>query len=168
MIQQDIFLEKTVKRIVPKQAERVTKVTLVTAVICLALLFFHPVFLIGSVVFFILYAYDVNNLHIEYDYSYTNGEIDIVKVINGSRRKKLITFEQDDIEIMASPENEELKRYLNGQIKKIDCVSHEKDRKNYAMVVKKSENQGKVMILWEPGDEIAEMLKRFESSKVYL
>jgi len=110
----------------------------------------------------------VNNLHIEYDYSYTNGEIDIVKVINGSRRKKLITFEQDDIEIMASPENEELKRYLNGQIKKIDCVSHEKDRKNYAMVVKKSENQGKVMIFWEPGDEIAEMLKRFESSKVYL
>lgn len=168
MIQQDIFLEKTVKRIVPKKAEIVTKVTLVIAIICLALLLFHPVFLIGSVLFFILYAYDVNNLNIEYDYAYTNGEIDIVKIINGSRRKKLITFKQDDIEIMASPDNAALKRYLNGLVKKIDCISHEKNRINYAMVVKREDNRGKALILWEPGDEITDMIKRFESSKVYL
>src|SRR5665647_3847157 len=47
-----------------------------------------------------------NNQKIEYDYTFTNGTLDIAKVINNTKRKKLLSTNIKDFEAIASTKDE--------------------------------------------------------------
>ena len=54
-----------------------------------------------------------NNQRIEYDYTFTNGILDIAKIINNSKRKKLLSLDVKEFEVVAPISDEGFKRMLN-------------------------------------------------------
>ena len=41
------------------------------------------------------------NLYVEYEYDFTNGEIDIDRILEMKKRKRIITFSIKDVELLA-------------------------------------------------------------------
>ena len=54
-----------------------------------------------------------NNQRIEYDYTFTNGVLDIAKIINNSKRKRLLSMNVKDFEVVAPISDEGFQRMLN-------------------------------------------------------
>lgn len=106
-----------------------------------------------------------NNQRIEYDYTFTNGILDIAKIINNSRRKKLLSVDIREFEVIAPISDEGFKRMLN----------HKgiQNRYNYFL------NRGpglyygvfnhdgvKSMLVFEPSDKMLELFKIFNPRNV--
>lgn len=101
----DTFAEHIVVKN-PSPSDAMKKVLIITSAIILTVLigmFIFPtqlgslaVFLIAGVVYGVYYL--ISNMNIEYEYSVTNGEFDVDKIISQRKRKKMITFDVKTIE----------------------------------------------------------------------
>lgn len=58
------------------------------------------------------------NLYIEYEYDFTNGEMDVDRIIQMKKRKRVLTFNIKDIELLAPEDSDEIK-YFSGKPDKI-------------------------------------------------
>ncbi len=99
----DIFNEQLVKRGATKRdiTLRVGLYTFAVVLMMLGILFLGP---LGIVLIFVIYlgAYYLNSmLNVEYEYIFTNGELDIDCIYSKSRRKRMCTVNLADVEIMA-------------------------------------------------------------------
>jgi hypothetical protein len=48
-------------------------------------------------------------LYIEYEYIYTNGAVDIDKILGKNKRKRAVSFEMNEIELIAPMDSDEIK-----------------------------------------------------------
>jgi len=108
-----------------------------------------------------------NNQNIEYDYTFTNGILDIARVINNNRRKKLFSGDIREFEIIAPTSDEGFARMLNhkGISKKYNCFLNKGKGLYYGILV--SEGQ-KYMIVFEPSVRLLEIFKKFNPRGVKL
>lgn len=105
----DVFKEQLVKRNKNNKDSMKKAVITSTAIVLSAasvLFFIYTGAGIGgaAVVIFIIFMisfYLINNMNVEYEYIYTNGELDIDCIYNKTKRKTLFTAEVKDFEIMA-------------------------------------------------------------------
>ena len=101
----DTFAEHIIVKY-PSPADSFKKGMIVAGTILISLLM--GIFLlptrIGSLAVFVIAGviyggyYLLTNMNIEYEYSVTNGEFDVDKIISQRKRKKMITFEVKNIE----------------------------------------------------------------------
>ncbi len=101
-----------------------------------------------------------NNQRIEYDYTFTNGVFDVAKVINNSKRKRLLSVNVKEFEIVAPIEDAGFERMLNSKdIEKRYNVFLNKGKGLYYGIF---ENDGvKSMIVFEPGEKMLNLFKKF-------
>ena len=134
--------------------------------------------LIGSVIFLIpgaafavgaVFAY--YNRYIDYEYSLVDRELRIAKIMNRSRRKHLVTFDLDTMEIMAPADDDKLSSYrARRDLKVYDFSDHDpQDRQHLYEIY--LEGKDKVILTLEDNeyaDRLLMSVRQFAPHKLVL
>lgn len=163
----DVFMEYLVK----KRSSAVTTLLKVSIALLggvLMLLLFILSFGLGSLSVIAVAAvvavgyggwYLLTGFNIEYEYSFTNGEIDIDKIIAQRKRKRLITVVCREVEaigkyIASAHAHTEYKT-------KIFACADEKDTEDTWYIVYNSVNFGKTLVVFTPPEKMLTAMRPF-------
>lgn len=93
---------------------------------------------------------------IEYEYCFLDDEIHFARVMNGKKRKELMTIRTSEIEAYGSIKSEAYRQYkLNSNIKK---VNYTLNPENHFFVFLRNKHQ-LIIVLFEPDDVLLDCLK---------
>ena len=173
MTQMDVFVEQLVRR--RRVAADYIKVALclvaAIAVVIVMLLSvvtsISPfVFLIGIGIIIILNKIK-DTINIEYEYCFTNGSLDVDKIIAANRRGRLAEVNAREIEIMGTNKNAQYRSNIeNRAIEKIyACSSLDADDVCYVIFEKDGNTK---MLIFSPNEKIKDGFKRYNPRKVFL
>lgn len=170
----DIFVEQLVRR--KRQPMDFVKVflCLIAATVILTCMFiFNNIPLLGTIIFFVgaLFVYLIyrvgTSINSEYEYCFTNGALDVDKIIAARSRKKITELNARDIEMMASCKNHSFKKYMDDrEIKKIYACSSINDDDVYFVIYFVAGKRQ--MLLFNPNDTIKDGFRRLNPQKVFL
>lgn len=106
-----------------------------------------------------------NNQRIEYDYTFTNGILDIAKIINNSKRKKLLSVDVREFEVIAPISDEGFKRMLHhkGIQNRYNYFLNRGSGLYYGIF---TQDGVKSMLVFEPSDKLVELFKIFNPRNV--
>ena len=142
-IQPKMFWEKKmndsyVEILVKRNVEREKKKREIIVLVAIIVLFFCGI-ATSSLIFFCLSAISIlgynfwaHNYCIEFEYFYMDGELTISKIVNKSRRKKMLELNDGVIKIIAPVNSAEINEYNN--LEKKDCTANEPSDIPYAVV----------------------------------
>ncbi len=100
----------------------------------------------------------------EFEYICTEDCMDIDVIMNKSKRKRLLSFNVSQLEIIAPANDSQYNNMLGGNFdKKIDATSKRSDTNVYFAIVEKD---GKTLLKFEPPKEMLEMLQKYARSKI--
>jgi hypothetical protein len=104
---------------------------------------------------------------LEYEYLFVNGEFDIDMVMAKSKRKKVMSVNLSEADLIA-PLNSHKMDYYNGnsRMKTLDYSSGNPEHKRFAIIMKAGGENSRIII--EPDDEMAKAIKNSAPSKVFL
>jgi hypothetical protein len=74
-------------------------------------------------------------LYVEYEYVFTNGEIDVDKIVEMKKRSRVITFNIKNVEILAPEESNSVKDFANKPEKALDLYPKTTDKKVFVAMV---------------------------------
>ncbi|MCL2217362.1 MAG: DUF6106 family protein [Defluviitaleaceae bacterium] len=99
----DVFKEQIVKRkaTVKDAAIRVCLIVIVILIFFISSMILQSLSIIITAAALFGAIFIMSYLNVEYEYVFTNGELDIDTIYNKSRRKRLLTAKVNDFEIMA-------------------------------------------------------------------
>ncbi|WP_010680922.1 DUF6106 family protein [Acetivibrio cellulolyticus] len=165
----DIFVEKIVSR---KKGPReyilsamIIFISIIVVVMASLLLGPRGIVLLLTAGLIVGDWYLIGSFNVEYEYSITNGEIDIDKIINRRKRKKLITADCKDIEIMAKVSSKKFNESIATVPTQIKSVSSMDSPDVYFVMVN---NGGKrSLIYFQPDEKIMKTLKASIPSKIF-
>lgn len=130
----DYYVEVLIKRNVEREKKKRKIIVLVTMIVL-----FGAGIVTSSLIFFCLsalsvwgYNFFVHNHCIEFEYFYMNGELTISKIINQSRRKKILELNDGAIKLIAPVNAAEMNMYNKLEMR--DCTSNEASTIPYAIV----------------------------------
>lgn len=130
-----------------------------------------PSFSVWDIVIFLVFAlivvglfYIRVNIRVEYEYSFTNGELDVDKVINNTKRKRLLTVDMRKIERMAPVEDESYAAYdADAQMKRTYAIINRYSQIYYVVW---GEGTNRQMLLMEPSREMVEMMRQYNAKNI--
>ncbi len=105
-------------------------------------------------------------LRVEYEYSFTNGVVDIAQVINNRRRKELVSFKTREVEIVAPIDDPKLRNFESRpNLKKIKAVLNA-DSAIYFACFRKNEVQ--YLLYFEPSKEFLQLMRMYNERNVII
>ncbi len=171
----DVFIECLVKR--KNTGKTITlKLLIVLGVIVFSLIMFLfcAAFASVSFVFLLLIAGSVygawwifGRFNLEYEYIITNGEMDIDKIMGKQNRKRLITINFRDIEIMAPMGGEHKREFENQSIPKTIDASVLKDAPGNYFIVTRNQKQGLVRLIFTPDERVIKSAQAVAPRKIF-
>ncbi len=120
-------------------------------------------FIIPVIVIFLAYYFGKRYTSIEYEYVYYNGEIDIDRIMGMESRKRFISINAKDMEILAPSGSSALQPYQN--LKVYDCSTNTGAHAYEVVTEKKGQ---KVRVIFEPNKEILDGMRMFAPRKVLI
>lgn len=99
----------------------------------------------------------ITSMNVEFEYSVTNGDLDIDKIVSKRKRKKIIRMKLRDVEYFAPFDDEHIKVAEDRSINKVIDASGSLDAPGLYFAIYYN-NSEKVCLLFEPTDE---MIKNF-------
>ena len=148
----DYYTEQLVKKQTDMKDMLVKAVLVAVTIVSFLIVLMFPVGLILPIAMIVLDVFMFRRLNVEYEYLFLNGELDIDKIMNKAKRKKVYSAGVADMEIFAPVDAVELRQYQNART--YDFSSGNGQAKRYAMVISGSGELKKVII--EPNDTIIE------------
>jgi hypothetical protein len=103
---------------------------------------------------------------IDFDYSYTNGTIDIARVFSKSSRKRYLSFEMSDVIICAPKDSNAIKGYTGRGLKVWDCTSRDPEKKVYAVVFR-NQKKDEEIVLMELEDDFLDAMEHASKDVVH-
>lgn len=161
----DIFVEQLIKkRMGPKDYMIIGATILVGLVLILASLLFLPAFFIMILlgVGFGAY-YIITSRSVEFEYSVTNGDLTIDKIICQRKRKRVISIDAHTIEDMGKFRPELLKTKSSY---KPYITSENDDARGSWYFCAHSAKEGNVLVTFDPNDKVMNALKPFVPRQV--
>ena len=169
----EVFTEQLVAKKLTTSSRILKALTFISAGL-LALIFFLISLVPGSWSFIALFAAAgvcygawilIKSFNIEYEYILTNSDLDIDKIVGKSRRKRIISLNLKNLEIMA-PINESHKRELeNPNVKfKLDARASETNTACFIKIM--HDKKGLTLLLFEPNEKIIRGIKSAAPRKV--
>lgn len=159
---QDIFHEQLVKRDLSgtDKLKRLGLILMVAMVLTASMTFIpFPMLSMFVAIGFGYLAYIlIGRLKREYEYSYTNGELDIDVIYNKSSRKRIFSGQVRDFEIMAHTEDSSHQNSFSSVNTKMDCSTGILSDRSYTFVA--NYESKRVAITIEPNDEILALLAK--------
>ena len=148
----DFYTEQLIK----KQAnskDMLKKVGLIAiTVVSVLLAFVIPIGIILPIVMIVIDVLVIRSLNVEYEYVFVNGDLDIDKIMNKSRRKRMFSIDAEQMELLAPVGAVELMQYKKA--KTYDYTSGTGKAPVYALI---ASDKGEVkQILFEPNETIIE------------
>ena len=151
---QDTFIEQLIKRELTA-ADRIKRLGLIffaVAVFTFSMAIVPGFGMIITVVVGIGIYFLISRLKREYEYTFTNGELDIDVIYNRSSRKRLFSAQVRDFEIMAHADDEAHKNSFASATDKLDCSTGVITERSYKFL---ANYKGKrYAITLEPNDEL--------------
>ncbi len=162
----DIFVEQLVERKKDSKS-RMKKIALIIGGIILTFLSFEFLFSLSfiliALIWFMVYFFYVRE-NVEYEYSFTSGELDIDKIMNRSKRKHMLTVDVREFEIMVKKNLENDYRELNNFTKSYDYSSGEINENVYIAVFRKDKER--VKLTFEPNEKTLNSIRMYIPNKV--
>ena len=148
----DFYTEQLIKKQVDSK-DRLKKTGLIALTVLSVLgVFVIPLGIILPVVMIVIDVLMFQNLNVEYEYGFVNGDLDIDKIMNKSRRKRMFSTDADQMELLAPVGAVELMQYK--KVKTYDYTSGKENAEIYALI---ASNKGELCkILFEPNETIVE------------
>jgi hypothetical protein len=106
-----------------------------------------------------------NNQRIEYDYTFTNGILDIAKVINNNKRKKLLSADIREFEVVAPTSDDGFQRMLHhkGIENRYNYFLNRGGGLYYGVF---THDGSKSMLVFEPSEKLLKLFKIFNPRNV--
>lgn len=165
----DMYQELLVKR-EPQTSDKLFKAGLIvlTALAAAAVIFMTPWAIIALVALCIFDYFKFPAFHLEFEYLYVNGELDIDKILSQKSRKKAASYNiAENMELVAPWDSHEMDYYRKGyQGKIVDFSSGRADVKVYAMVY--GGEKGTEIVLFEPDEVMLRDMQRIAPRKVHI
>ncbi len=165
----DVFKEQMIA-VKPNSKTKMKKTLIIIAgiIIAAAGMIFGGSFIGPIAVVAVLFggSYLIKGMNLEYEYILTNNELDVDKIMNKERRKRLFTIDLKEINVMAHIDDGVRKPEFERAQKTIDISSGEKGPNTYVIVLM-NKNELTQLIL-EPNEEMRQAMFKQAPSKVYL
>ncbi|NCB93661.1 MAG: hypothetical protein EOM40_14055 [Clostridia bacterium] len=166
----DLYLEELVrrKRTGKDQAIRAVLMALTAVLVVLALLTWKLVITIPAIALCIADIFIFPRFNVEWEYQYVNGEIDIDRILNRSKRKRVDSFDISNAEMIAPMSSHRLDYYnSNNKLKIKDYTSCDPENANrgFAMLISKDGEMSKV--LFEPSEQMLKDIRTKAPRKVF-
>lgn len=148
----DFYTEQLIKKQTSSK-DTLKKVGLIAVTVLSVLIaFIMPVGIILPIVMIVIDVLVIRSLDVEYEYAFVNGDLDIDKIMNKARRKRLFSVNVEQLELLAPVGSVELMPYK--KVKTYDYTSGTGNEKVYALI---SSEKGEVrQTLFEPNETIVE------------
>ena len=109
----------------------------------------------------------MGNKNIEFEYDYTNGSLEIAKIINNEKRKKIVSVESAEIRQIAAIGTNESLKYDNVKMKIYDCSAHDENVKDYILVAHNEEKNYDFKVLFSPSEKLINAMKKYNKRDIY-
>lgn len=164
----DIFNEQLVER-KPNKSDTIKKVGIAAAGVVLVFLalsiqvlqaFLIPI--LAAVIFGVVFM--MRRFNVEYEYVFTNGELDVDKIINKSKRKRALSFHVSNIEVMVPVNNKDYAREVEKFDKLYDFSSGTVQDNTYAAIC--DTNGQRLKIIIEPNEKMFDAIRAYIPRKI--
>lgn len=101
--------------------------------------------------------------NLEYEYTFTDGSVDIAAVYGGSKRKEVFSFEMDNVSMIVPIGSKRIEHERFS--KKRDYSSKKRNDKIYCFVIESDKE--KQLVLLEPNERALAQIKMYGRNKMY-
>jgi hypothetical protein len=122
----------------------------------------NVVVLLGAAALLFMYK---DRLRTEYEYTFTNGELDFAQVYNNKKRKSLGTMRVKNVDSFGPVESDSFRRLIGAPGAKAKNWFLNRGAKLYYFYYVKEAN--KKIIVFEPSDEMVEFIKKYLPRGIY-
>lgn len=160
----DVFKEQIVRKL-PSKNEKISKILILVAAVALAMMCFIFAFGTQFAMFGILFAglalyggyYLVTNFDVEYEYIFTNGELDVDKIIAQRKRKRLCS-----VRIGAAAEFGRVENGSNtdGAETYVRASADDEDQTDYFIRLN-HKSLGDTVLIFTPNEEMLGLIKPY-------
>lgn len=163
----DVYMEQLVKRRSEPKYAFIKGVCVLLIVVVAGLSFFISPLLLFVAFFLGLGSYYLfQTFDVEYEYTYVNGQLDIDKILGKARRKKLVTLQMEQLEMLAPKDSHALDSLRNMKCTFYDASANEPDHQVYEMYIRTDKEL--VKIYFEPKEELIDAIRQLSPRKVDL
>ncbi|MBR1739175.1 MAG: hypothetical protein IJ737_02690 [Ruminococcus sp.] len=158
----DSFKEQILKKNVT-QRDKMSKLCIMIASVALAFCFIFLMFMSPRLAVICIFLacmsvyggyYLSQNLDIEYEYIFTNGDLDVDKIIAQRRRKRLISIHVNDVTGAGIADE----NYNEGDRTLVFAAACDSEKTDYYLETK-HKSYGQVSIIFTPDDEMLRLIK---------
>ncbi len=103
-------------------------------------------------------------LYIEYEYVFTNGEIDVDKIVEMKKRSRALSFNIKNVELLAPEDSSSIKDFANKPDKVLDLYPKTTDKKMYVAMV--TGGNERVQIRFVPDEEFLNLCYKYNPRAV--
>jgi cephalosporin hydroxylase len=163
----DLFFEKIVskkKSVIDIIIAVIILVSAIILVLVMAILLRGFGLAIGIGIIYGAY-YLLSSLNIEFEYTMTNGDLDIDKIISQRKRKKLFSGNSRDFEIIAKLSSGKYGSQYQAIMNKIDATHSMKSENVYFIVARN--NNLKCILFFEPDDRMILSFRQYNPSRFF-
>jgi len=122
-----------------------------------------PIFVLSLLIALACY-FGKKKLYVEYEYTFTNGEIDIDKIVEKKKRKRVINFQIKEVELLAPEDSNYVRDFSNKPVEIVNYFPITTDGKIYAAML--TSGNKRVMIRFLPDDEFLKLCFKYNPKAV--
>ncbi len=168
----DTFIEEAVKaKAKPSDAAKKGGMVAVTVILLLSVPVLGGVpglvasgLLIASAIYtIVLMGYK----NIEFEYDYTNGSLEIAKIINNEKRKKVLSIESSEVKLVAALGTNEALKFDNVKLKTYDCSTGNSEDKTYILVGHSEAKGNDFKVVFNPSEDLINAMYKYNRNEVY-
>ena len=126
-------------------------------------LFITPLLLIAAVGAGIFAYFVITGLDLEYEYLYVNGDFDIDKIMNKTRRKRVASYTLEEMEIIAPSSSHDLDPW-RGKASVKDYTSGQMNKNSYTALYNTS--SGQLLVMLELDEDVIRDIRRLAPRKI--
>ncbi|MDE7038627.1 MAG: hypothetical protein K2O98_11935, partial [Lachnospiraceae bacterium] len=112
----DYYTEQMVKKQTDMKDIAIKAVLAAATIVSFLIIMMYPIGLILPIAMIALDVFIFGRLKVEYEYLFVNGDLDIDKIMNKSKRKKQFSMNVADMELLAPSDAVELRQYQNARV----------------------------------------------------
>ncbi|GEM_PF-2078207 len=169
----DTFVEDAVKVVetAADTAKRTGLIAITMSLLCATVVLTGTLKLIVTILLIIngiLTIIVVTNKNIEYEYDYTNGSLEIAKIIDNSKRKTILNIEPSEVKLVAAVGTNDALRYDHVKLKKYDCSAHNPDEKDYILVGHSEAKGDDFKVIFTPSEKLLNAMSKYNKNELYI
>lgn len=158
----DFYTEQMVKKQATVKDVIIKAFLVALAIASVFVVFLFPMAIVLPVGVIAIVVILIRKMNVEYEYLYVNGDLDIDKIMNKARRKRVFSATVNDMELLAPEGNPRLEQYRNAVV--ADYSSGMAGARRYVLVVS---GKGQITkLIFEPNDMIIEGIFMLAPRKV--